>query len=290
MLSNPNYIFGIHSVTPYDRVTRKPISFLRVLGEASLALSPSFEELKGGSMMYPWDAEPTEVNPECTFSAREYPFDMMKLLLAGDETELVSEANGDVYDEENVKGTSVLKATTGIASIAPSAGDGGDLKEGEYLLEAIDADSVKIYALTSVDLMRGNRLDFIDDTMAVVATVDITTGAASPVADLGITLTGGSGTIGMTPGDTARFRIRRPIVTGVKLIVGRAASAFQEFGAIMVAQRKSDGAICWLDVYKCRAAGMPISMKEKAYSEWSLNLKILYDSAKDGLFEFIYTR
>ncbi len=286
MLTKPQLLFGIHSVTPYDIETRKPISFLRVLGEASLDLKGEFEELKGGSSMFPFDAEPSNIGTDCSFTAREYPISMMEKLLAGVKTDFAADAAGQVIDLANVKGTSVISAG-GLASVTVKAAEKTDLKTGEYVIEALDANSLALYALSDIGLGDGTKKEILDDTMKVVASVDITAATGTDVDDFGLTLTGGAGPIAFAPGDTARFRIIRPSVSGVKLIVGQAGSTFSEFGCIISGQRKSDGAMAWLDIYRCRAAGMPISFKEKGYSEWNITLKVLYDSAKNGVFEYI---
>lgn len=287
MFSNPNLIYGIHSVTPYDRTTRQPISFLRVLGEASLNLNAEFEELKGGSNMYSWDAEPKEITSEFSFTCKEYPITMMQKLLAGVVTDYTEEVAGEIVDVENVNGDSVYDSSTGIATVAVSTA--ADLKEGEYVVKATAANKVSVYAMSNVNFDRGSALE-INDSMEVGTDFSIVQSSGTIIAGLGVTLTGGSGTIGFETDDTFRFRVRRPLVSGVKMIVGSSNSSFSEFGCIVAGQKKSDGSLTYLDIYKCRAAGMPISFKEKAYSEWSLSIKVLYDSVKDAVFEYILNK
>lgn len=284
--TNPNLIFGIHSITPYDRSTRKPISYLRVVGEATLNLTGEFEELKGGSNMYAWDAEPSGITSEFSLTAREYDNDMMTMLLAGVKTEYDSENNGEIVDAENINGDSVY-TSTGIASVTITTA--ADVKEGEYVVIANSATKVDIYAMSDVDFARGTSLD-INDANLIASDITITQSSDVAIPGLGVTLTGGSGTIVMKANDSMRFRIRRPLVKGVKIVVGSAASSFSEFGCIISGQKKSDGSLTFLDIYRCKAAGMPISFKEKGYSEWQLTVKILYDSDKDGIFEYLTSK
>ena len=284
MLSNPNMIYGIHSVTPYDRVTRQPICMLRVLGEASLSLNAEFEELKGGSNMYSWDAEPKEIASEFSFACREYPIPMMEKLLAGIKSEYVPSTLGAIDDFENINGT-VISATIGIATIAIVTA--ADLKEGEYIFVATAPGTVNLYAMTNVDANSGVTLPLSDSML--VDSYALSTNATVNISPLGLSFTCGSAPL-LKVNDSARFRIRKSNISGVKLIIGSSASSFSEFGCIIAGQKKSDGSLVYADIYKCRAAGMPISFKEKAYSEWSINIKVLYDSEKDGVFEYIHLK
>jgi len=281
MISNPNLIYGIHSVTPYNRETRQPICLLRVLGEASLNLTGEFEELKGGSNMYAWDAEPKDITSEFSFACKEYPIAMMEKLLAGELTTYTGVASGAIDDWENINGT-IISATTGIATI--SIVTAADVKDGEYIFVAAAPGTISLYAMTNVDAGVGTALS-LDDNM-LIGSYALSTSATVNISSLGLRFTCGSAP-SLTINDSARFRLRKDLVSGVKLIVGGSSSSFSEFGAIIAGQKKSDGSLVYLDVYKCRAAGMPIAFKEKAYSEWSLSVKVLYDSEKDGVFEYI---
>lgn len=288
-LSNPYKLFGVHSVTFFDRTDRTPVGYLRVLGDCSLNLSPEFEDLNGGSQLYSWDSEVKSINSEFSLTAREYPIEVMEMLLAGTKTAYTADADGEVINEANVKGTSVI-ASTGIASIEVTSGDGADLKEGEYVIEAVSTTTVDIYALSDANFVRGTDATFEDDTMTIASAKTITQDGDTVLADFGLTITGGAGTIAMTIGDTARFTVRRPSVTGVKLVVGQSGATFSEYGALLTGQVMGDGTLQYVELYRVKAAGMPIAFKEKGYSEWSITLKALYDSTRNGVFEFIRNR
>ncbi len=285
-LSNPVSLFGIHSATLYSRTDRTPIAYLRVLGDASCELKGEFEDLNGGSQMYPWDSEVKSISSEISFTAREYPVAAMNLLLAGSLTSYTAAATGEVIDEANVYGTTVY-SSTGIATVTVTSDDDDDLKEGEYVVKAVSATTVDVYAMSDVDFSRGTDGAYEDDYLKIASAQTITKSGATVLANYGITLTGGGDTIAMTIGDSMRFTVRRPTVTGVKLVIGKASSTFSEFGCILTGQKSSGGAISYLDIYRCKAAGMPLQFKEKGYSEWAITIKALYDSAKDGVFEFI---
>jgi len=284
-LSNPISLFGIHSATFYDRTDRSPIAYMRVLGDATLELTGETQDLMGGSNMYMWDSEASGISSEVSFTAREYPISAMGLLLAGTVTEYDSETNGEIVDEENVNGTSAY-STSGIGSVAISAVEGEVPKEGEYVAIAATANTVDVYAMSNVDF---GASDFLDDTLKIKSGLSITTSGTTEVPGFGFKFVGGDSTdgIAMTIGDSFKFTVRRPLVTGVKMLVGASDSSFSEFGCILTGQKSGSGAITYVDVYRCKAVGMPINFAEKAYSEWQITLKALYDSTKNGVFSYI---
>ena len=298
MLENPRTLFGVHSVCFYDRSNRLPIAFLRVLGNCNINLTPEFTDLAGGSQMMPWDSEPSAIDSEASLTAREYPIEAMELLLAGEKTEYTENADGRIDVVENVKGESIIKADTGIATITVTDPDGSDedggevdLKEGEYVIKAVSATTVDLYALTDANFNRGESKAFLDNTLKITESpISITTAGECKVPGYGVTLNGGSGTIALTIGDTARFTVRRPSVKGFRVIVGQTGANFPEVGVLMCGQLQGNGGLTWVDVYRVKAAGMPVNFEEKGYSEWSITLKILYDAAKNGAFEYVTQR
>lgn len=285
-LSNPVTLFGIHSATFYNRTNRIPFAFLRVLGDASMELAGETEDLVGGSNMYPWDSEAKSISSEVSFTAREYPVAAMELLLAGTKTEYDSEANGEVVDVENVSGTTYGDGQ-GVASVALSVAEGNTTPvEGDFVVEVASANTVNVYAMSNVDF--GSN-DFTDDTLKIKSGLTITTSGATEITGYGVKLVGGADTdgISMNVGDTFKFSVRRKLVSGVKLVVGQSDASFDEFGCILTGQKGGAGAITYVDIFRCKAAGMPINFAEKAYSEWQITLKALYDSAKNGVFAYI---
>lgn len=283
-LGNPTIFRGIKSLTFYNRTTRKPIAFFRVLSEANIESNPEYEELKIGGIL--WDSELKELVYGLSCTGYQYDIEGMELLSGGTKTALTSEANGKIYDEENVKGSSVLSATTGIVLSLTSA-DSGDLKEGEYVIEATAATKVIVYAMTDVSFADGNDGELLDSTLAITEELTITASTASVLAAYGLTLTGGSGTIGFTVGDTARFRVRRALATGYSLRVGARNTNFSDVG-VLITPKKKNSAYTFIDVFRVQAAGLPLGFKD-GYSELQLNMKMLYDSDKDGYYDLIRT-
>jgi hypothetical protein len=288
-LTNPKTIFGVHSLTVYDRNTRIPEAFLRVLGTCEIALTPEMVSLRGGSNRFPWDSEVASIGSEFSLTAREYPMKFMELALSGDTTEYDDETSGEIIFLENVKGTSCYHASSGIASIDFISLKTADLKEGEYVIEVTDAaaDKVDVYCLSNANFSRGETGEYLDDDLKIAEDLVVTSASTTDITDYGIKITGGSGTIDMTLGDTLRFAVRRNGKTGFSMVVGRSGSSFEKKGLLLTGQVAGDDSLTYIDIYKAQIAGMPVSFAEGAYSEWSITITLEYSSTKDGVYTIV---
>ncbi len=85
----------------------------------------------------------------------------------------------------------------------------------------------------------------------------------------------------------AEFWVRRPNVQSYEVEFGQSGAEFPEFGMICYGQKLSDGSTMCVDLYKVKAAGMPISFKEKGWSEWSGSMKTLFDTTKGAVGKLI---
>jgi hypothetical protein len=271
----------------YDRDTSLPLAYLRVIGECSVSFEAEFADLMGGSQQYAWDSEVSKIGSDIKFTAREYDAGTMELLMGGSLTENSAEATGATEGLANVYGTSVYNASTGIASVYVTTGDSADLKEGKYVIKATAAKTATVYCLSDVDFAHGTDAVFTDDTLAV-GTIDLTSGDAA-IAAFGLTFDVGSGTTAFVTNDTAEFYVRKPNTSSVELVFGQSGAEFTKCGVIIAGQKASDGTITYMELYNCLAAGMPISFNEKAWSEWSVTIKALYDSGKDAIGKFYRT-
>lgn len=285
-LSNPFGQFGVHSVCFYDRTTGLPLTYLRVVGECNIGFEAEFADLEGGSQIIgAWDTEVTKVTSEISFTAREYDAATMEILLGGTLTENTAESTGTVEDFANVKGTSVYDDGTGIHDVSVTSDDSADLKEGKYIIKATGAKAATVYALTDADFKTGTDATYTDDTLAI-GTLDFTSGTDQTLASFGLTFEVGSSTTAFETNDTAEFYVRKVNSSSVELVFGASGSEFQEFGVIIAGQKQSNGTISYMELYKCKAAGMPFNFAEKAWSEWSITIKALYDSDKDAVGKF----
>ncbi len=139
--------------------------------------------------------------------------------------------------------------------------------------------------MSDVDLARGTAGTYQGDTLKITASpLTITTGTAVTIPNFGIELTGGSGTIGMTTGDTASFSVRPENTKSSDIIVGAASTSLPAFGAVILSQKRSTAEMFEIEAFNCIGYGMPIPMNEMAFSTTDLKVVCLYDSVQDSVF------
>ena len=283
--SNPRILYGIHSVTPYNRTSGLYYGMLEVLKGSTLTLSGDLVELRGGSYRYPYAVEDGNINAELAINCSEYPNFLFELFLGKAPTVVAAEATGNVSTLTNKFGTSIVSATTGIATATLKSGQAAQLKFGKYVVKCTGAAKVKVYCSTNIDFARGTDVSFTTDDLECVAELTITTGAAVEITNTGVELTGGSGTIGMTTSDVATFEVR-PLTTGSNMTatIGATSDVFSSFGALLYSAQRGSGEMFEIDAFNVKAIGCALGAQEKAYSEWSVTGKLAYDSARGGLF------
>lgn len=287
-LSNPRTIFGIHGISPYNRSTGEFYGTSHVLSGATFSLSGEVIELFGGSSKYSWQNEDSTISAELTFTMKEYPDWAMQLFLGKNPTNNTAETAGDVSALVNKYGTSTLDAATGIASVGATSGDEADLKFGSYVVKVASATTVDLYCSTDIDFAKGTDGEYSNDLLLVEAGIVIPdSGATVASADYGLEFTGGSGTVAMTVGDTATFDVR-PINTGsTEAVFGGTSDVYPEFGCYVYAQAQGSGRKIRLNVYRCKAIGMPIGFTANEFSEAEITCKCSFDAAKGGVFSLL---
>lgn len=290
-LSAPRVIFGVHSVSPYNRSTGEFYGILKVLGGSSISLSGETIDLMGGSSQYPWASEDGNIEAEMSLKPKEYPDFLFTLFLGKAPTTNPAEASGNASAVTNKFGTSVVNATTGITS-SLTVGTAADLKFGKYVVKAASATTVNVYFSSDADIARGTNGEYQDDLLKITASaLTITSGMPTAIPNFGLSLNGGSGTIGMTTGDTAIFEIRPVNSASTTVTIGSASdSLFPEFGAIVMAQKRGNQEMVEIDALRCKGIGLPIGFEEKAWSEAEIKAKLLYDSAQDGVFKMRHVK
>jgi hypothetical protein len=283
-------MYGIHDIRFWNIETGMPYAHLKILGEASYAMNPEMAELAGGSQKAPWDVAIKSITSEFKATAKEYDPVASKILTAGNLREYSANAQGEVIDARTMRGLSILNSQSGIASITVKASKNANLKEGYYILKATDATHVQLYAYSDVDFGQGATKLSLDDAGRLLER-DIAVPEAGGVVDIddfGISITGGSGTITLTPGDTARFYVVRPHGGAWHLDLGSSASDFEEVG-VTVASAKVNGMVTMLHLWRCKAAGLSFVFPENDYGTYEINVKPMYDPVMDGFGQFIRT-
>ncbi len=274
-MTKQDSIFGVHSITPYSLSDGKPLSVepFKVAGSFSVSLSQEIIELNGGSSFDAWDTELGARTFEGSMLLREFPSALIEIATGTKPTETAAEAGGSVTTLRNVLNASVFDATTGIASVGVKSGSEVDVPYGSYVIEAVSATTVDIYAQSDIDFAQGTDKSFKTGQKINSSPLTITTAGTTDIPDFGIELTGGSGTIGMTIGDTAVFE-SKPINSGSKIVnIGSPLARPKNIGLMAYTQRKSDGIMYKLNVYNALVAGLPLTLSEKAFSEAELTFK-----------------
>jgi len=278
------YIFGIHSFTPYNRTDGTPYGILKVLGGGNMELTGETEDLFGGASKYAYASEQTQIGATATMNVKSYPDFLMELFLGGSTTAISAAANGEVRNLANQNGTSAVQASTGIASVGIKSGDEADAKFGRYVAKVKTSTTISLYLLTDVDFNRGTAGSYTDDALLIADDITIPgTDGTVDVNDYGLEITGGSGSISMTVGDTCFFDVLPAHTGGSEITIGSETSSFPAFGAFLVAQKRSNGEIFQVQAFNCVGSGMPFPMQEKTWMISDLTMKMLRDDSQDAV-------
>ena len=283
-LSAPRSLFGIHSVSPYSRTDGTFFGELRVLENSSLSLSGETIDLLGGSNKFPWEAADGAITAEMSLAFSEYPDFVFELFLGNAPTSNSAETGGSVSGFANVKGTTVKDAANGIDVVELTSGDTTDLKFGKYIIKATGANTFDLFLSSDIDMGRGTDGSYLSDDLKIASALSVASGDAVE-ATFGLTFSK-VGTPAFTTGDTAEFYIRPINTSSMDVTIGATANqTFPNFGAVLYAQKKGDGQMLEIDAFNCKAVGMPINLQRNAFSAAEVTVKMLYDSAKDGVFK-----
>jgi hypothetical protein len=279
---NKQLIFGIHGVTICDFFSHIPVGEeLDVIGDLTLNVSAEVESLFGGSKSWPVAGEPKTLAAEGSVELREFPEELAEYLVAGVGAKTAASATGGVTTLTNFKGSTAMSATIGIASVGLKSGETAELKAGIYVVVVTAAGTVDVYSCSTVDMKKGTDLTKAAGTMKIAEGLVIATATPVEVTDTGVELTGGSGTIGMTVGDTAIYEVYPPH-NGVETItMGQSGAEFKRVALVLTAQKRTTGEICYIHCPNALCLGMPLGAKETAFQSGSVNIGVFTHSTLD---------
>lgn len=287
-LSDPKCIFGVHSITAYDPDTFLPFGTALVVGAATFSNAGESIELLGGSNPYPWKIEQGAITAEGSFTFKEFPDWSFEAFLGKAATTNAAETGGSVDTIVNRNGVSSFDAVTGIASVGVKAGSETDLKSTRYIVKAVSATTVDVYAMSDVDFATGTDLTFQDDTLKITTSaLTIAMGATVEIPNTGLELTGGSGTIALVTGDTASFTSRAINDGSTEVIIGSDTSTYIDVGLILHSQKQKNGTIVSIDIFRALGIGIPFNLTEKAFAESEITWKAQRDVGRGGVFEYL---
>lgn len=279
--------YGIHSICPFSIADGLPYGILKVLGGGTMTLASEFEEMFGGSNKFAWAVEAKTISSEWTAVVKSMPDFMFELFLGASVVKTAADATGTVGDFANVLNASVLEAATGIATVTAKAGGTADLKDGIYMVHTVTATTVDIYALTDIEFNKigaTNSLSYLNEDLKVNDTpLTITAATAVEIVGLGVELTGGSGTIGMTIDDTARFSVRSAHAGISEISIGSASTIFPEHRQLCLGQKRANGDTFEMELHRVVGSGMPVPFEEGTFAIPELSMKLVQDPCKDGV-------
>lgn len=283
-LSNPVTGFGIHQVTIEDRTTFARFTAM-VLGDFGNENKEEQIPLQGGSSPFPWDTATGYADSKISLTFMQYDLNLLKYLggYNGTTANYTEDADGDAAGAAstlvNKSGSSVFHATTGVASVAPKSSQNPVF--GNYLIKAVTS--------TTVDVYLDNNLDgvaFVNDALKITAsplTITAATGVDIPGAN--VTLTGGSGTIGMTTGDIAQFSIKPINTYNFEYKGGAPGTVKPEFKMTAFLEKLNTSYRC-IEYPRVKANGVSFNAKKKDWSSFESEFMVLFDSAVNYAFKF----
>jgi hypothetical protein len=280
-LSARRTVFGVHSVTAYNRTNGLPYGLALIVQSGQFSLEGDTIGLKGGSNKYDWALEDGDIEAELTFAVSEYPNWLFEVFGGKAPTQGAAEASGNVSTLVDKKGTSVVAAAglLGTATVTTAA----DLKTGKYVVKATAADAFKVYCLSNIDFGRGTDADFTDDTLEIFAKTGATANEVIAITGFGFSLTMGASAPAMVADDTAVFEVRAVNTVNRIVKIGGIADITPEFGAVIYAQKSGSGAIFEIEAYKMKAVGLGLGAERKTFSENEYAAKASYDSVEDAV-------
>lgn len=286
-LSDPRIVYGVHAFTPYSRTTGLPYGTSKVLESSNFSITGELNALNGGSSKFPWAIEEANVTAELQLKVKQVEDWMFELFLGKAPTLVDTPDTGGEVTTLTSKVAGVFSATVGVASVGLKAGASADVKFGKYVVKYVSATTVDVYAMNDLDFNRGTDKTFENDLLKITASaLTIATATAVEVPGFGIELTGGSGTIALVAGGTATFEVLPPFTKSMSVTVGGSSDTFPEFGALMVAQQRSNGEMFEVDAFRCKGSGLPIGFTEKEFGQPEIAAQAFYDSAKNGVAKF----
>lgn len=283
-MSEPIKIFGLHSLTVLDYVTKQPLKMFKLCGELNLPGAMDFSDLAGGDNPYIVASERTYSKADASVMFHQFDNDLFTYF---GNTTVTADVDGDtagaITTPVNKKGTTCYSAG-GITTIAVTSAKSADLKAGLYTVVATSASAVKVYAATDVDFDEGVNKTIDDDGLITAAAITL---SATPVdiADYGITITGAA-SMAMTIGDTCTFEVDPVSIEKAEGTVGATPVQFGMFSLYCATQKTGSGSVFNFYIPKVQPAGFDVPIKEYTHGENTPKLKILYSYSENMLYKW----
>lgn len=288
-LSPKSHYFGIDAIIPYNNKTGVPYGMAKVVGSANFNLSGELVKLQGGASRYTWAVEDGFIESSLAMTFKEAPNFGYELFL-GKKPTILSSTNGLVNNIVNKEGSTLFSANA-VEDVTIT--DQANLKFGRYIVELVDktARTVRVYCGGDIDFARGSTaLEILTDALEITqANLTLADDDVIAIPGLGVSLDTAA-TVDLTnanDGDTFTFEIFPPADFAREIKIGGLTDVFPEFGCLIYGQQRGSGAMVLIDVYSCKALGMPHQFNEKAWSEAEVTAEAFYNADMKGVASII---
>lgn len=279
--------FGIHQATfKSTSDTDKSWGIAKILGSAEPDLKQELIPLEGGSSIVPWGAAPGRASGELTLTIREYTKEILQFLAPYISGSLVEDADGEAAGSittiANALGTSVVDATTGIASVAIATAS--SLAPGNYKVVATGAATVDLY----VDFDGTGNASYQDNAGKINDSAITIPGTGGTVDSHGLTFTGGSGTIALTSGDVATFTVNPISNYLLTSYFGKNGACSKEF-ELTIYSECVGGKVRRTTYPRCVAsASTPVQFLENEWASMEATIQVLQPETVDYVAETLF--
>lgn len=271
MLNEPIRLFGTKEVALFDRRTGKPFGLSKWIDQQNIDATRDTIKLMTGAYGAPVKAISGDGEHSLSITFSHFDSWMCYPLFGVDPTEFASSANPTVGPKENISGVS-LNGTT----VAASTTNAANAKFGRYIVIATATAKVNIYGLSSVDFNRGTKVDFIDNSLKLLATdITVTTGGVE-VPSLGIKLTAGA-TPAYVTGDSFIFSVRPAISEGYLMKINSLKSA-PEVGLVFTSE-EDNGLMNIITYPRVVAQGPTLNFARKDFNKPEVTFNVLSDES-----------
>jgi len=281
-MSDIKYSFGVKALIFYNRTTLKPVGVFRVISSVEYASETEQLLLQGGHRNGAWAAEAGEPTQTLTATLKQFPnFYFTEMNNADLTTTLSEDTSGFIGTIANKSGTSVVNATTGIASVSIISGSEALVPLGRISVVAASATTVDVYLLGDV---ASGALPVTDELTLLGSGITIAdSGATVDLASYGIRITSGSGTVALTTGESAVFTCR-PANSKTTEIVMPDSSDIKILGCVLVYPKNSEKQQKIVDFPKVSVSGLVFSANTREFAEFEMTATPLYDEDELSLF------
>lgn len=279
--------FGIHQAVFKDLKDPSKWGMAKILGSAEPDLKQELIALEGGSNIIPWNAAPGRASGELTLTIRQYDKQILRFLSPYIDSAEVEDADGEaagsVTTLTNLVGTSLKHNTTGIASVGLKSGGSASLAPGNYKAVVTGAATIDLY----IDYDGTGKVEYQNSDMKINSSaITIASGAGTDY--LGLTFTGGAGTIGMTVGDIAIFTVYPPSNYLLKSYFGKAGAVNREF-SLTIYSECNGGKIRSTNFPRCVAsASTPPQFLENDWASMEVTINVLQPETVDYVAETLF--